>query len=78
DKKCLQEMMDNDRMTLVQPQGAISHNAMKQRSLWREVFTPIVLMYPLAYFCLTNTLRAISCWTPLILKSFNEGSSNFT
>ncbi|MGS0094306.1 MFS transporter, partial [Escherichia coli] len=78
DKKCLQEMMDSDRLTLVQPEGAISHNAMQQRSLWREVFTPIVLMYTLAYFCLTNTLSAISIWTPQILKSFNEGSSNIT
>lgn len=60
--------MDNDRLTLVQPEGAISHNAMQQRSLWREVFTPIVLMYTLAYFCLTNTLSAISIWTPQILK----------
>ena len=47
DKKCLQEMMDNDRLTLVQPEGAISHSA-------------------------------ISIWTPQILKSFNEGSSNIT
>ena len=58
--------------------GAISHHAMQQRSLWREVFTPIVLMYTLAYFCLTNTLSAISIWTPQILKSFNESSSNIT
>lgn len=78
DKKCLQEMMYNDRLTLVQPEGAISHHAMQQRSLWREVFTPIVLMYTLAYFCLTNTLSAISIWTPQILKSFNESSSNIT
>lgn len=35
-------------------------------------------MYTLAYFCLTNTLSAISIWTPQILKSFNEGSSNIT
>ncbi|WP_410329743.1 hypothetical protein, partial [Klebsiella variicola] len=26
-----------------------------------------VLMYTLAYFCLTNTLSAISIWTPQIL-----------
>ncbi|WP_228742744.1 hypothetical protein, partial [Klebsiella variicola] len=25
-----------------------------------------VLMYTLAYFCLTNTLSAISIWTPQI------------
>ncbi|MGC6746334.1 hypothetical protein ACP0HM_28335 [Escherichia coli] len=38
-------MMDNDRLTLVQPEGAISHHAMQQRSMWREIFTPVVMMY---------------------------------
>lgn len=71
-------MMDNDRLTLVQPEGAISHHAMQQRSMWREIFTPVVMMYTLAYFCLTNTLSAISIWTPQILQSFNQGSSNIT
>jgi ACS family 4-hydroxyphenylacetate permease-like MFS transporter len=42
----------------------------------REVLTPAVLMYTLAYFCLTNTLSAINIWTPQILQSFNTGSSN--
>lgn len=32
----------------------------------------------MAYFCLTNTLSALSVWTPLILRSFNETSSNVT
>lgn len=36
------------------------------------------MMYTLAYFCLTNTLSAISIWTPQILQSFNQGSSNIT
>ncbi|NUU68339.1 4-hydroxyphenylacetate permease [Enterobacteriaceae bacterium BIT-l23] len=45
------------------------------RSTWREVLTPVVLMYTLAYFCLTNTLSAINIWTPQILQSFNQGSS---
>lgn len=71
-------MMDNDRLTLVQPEGAISHHAMQQRSMWREIFTPVVMMYTPAYFCLTNTLSAISIWTPQILQSFNQGSSNIT
>ena len=35
-------------------------------------------MYTLAYFCLTNTLSAINIWTPQILQSFNQGSSNVT
>ena len=78
DKDCLQEMMDSDNLQLVQPEGARSHSALQQPSMWREVFTPIVLMYTLAYFCLTNTLSAISIWTPQIMQSFNQSSSNIT
>ena len=33
-------------------------------------------MYTLAYFCLTNTLSAINIWTPQILQSSDNGSSN--
>ncbi len=43
------------------------------RSTLREVLTPAVLMYTLAYFCLTTP---INIWTPQILQSFNTGSSN--
>lgn len=78
DKDCLQEMMDSDNLQLVQPEGALSHNALQRPSMWREIFTPIVLMYTLAYFCLTNTLSAISIWTPQIMQSFNQSSSNIT
>ena len=78
DKDCLQEMMDSDNLQLVQPEGARSHSALQQPSMWREVFTTIVLMYTLAYFCLTNTLSAISIWTPQIMQSFNQSSSNIT
>lgn len=35
-------------------------------------------MYTLAYFCLTNTLSAVNIWTPQILQSFNQSSSNIT
>jgi len=76
EKASLKAMMDADKLQLVQPNGPRSNRAMQQRSLWREVFTPIVLMYTLAYFCLTNTLSAINIWTPQILQSFNQGSSN--
>jgi ACS family 4-hydroxyphenylacetate permease-like MFS transporter len=41
----------------------------------REVLTPAVLMYTLAYFCLTNTLSAINIWTPQILQSFNKAAA---
>ena len=76
DKDTLQEMMDQDQLELVQPQGSKSHSALQNTSLWKEIFTPIVLMYTVAYFCLTNTLSAINIWTPQIMQSFNQGSSN--
>ncbi len=78
EKASLKAMMEADKLQLVQPNGPSSHRALQQRSLWREIFTPIVLMYTLAYFCLTNTLSAINIWTPQILQSFNQGSSNVT
>lgn len=76
DKDTLQEMMDKDQLELVQPQGAKSHSALQNTSLWKEIFTPVILMYTVAYFCLTNTLSAINIWTPQIMQSFNQGSSN--
>ncbi|AXH62592.1 4-hydroxyphenylacetate permease [Providencia huaxiensis] len=76
DKDTLQEMMDQDQLELVQPQGSKSHTALQNKSLWKEIFTPVILMYTVAYFCLTNTLSAINIWTPQIMQSFNEGSSN--
>ncbi|EBW9463773.1 4-hydroxyphenylacetate permease, partial [Salmonella enterica subsp. enterica serovar Florida] len=52
------------------------HSALQKASMWREIFTPVIILYTLAYFCLTNTLSAVNIWTPQILQSFNEGSSN--
>ncbi|MDE9493774.1 4-hydroxyphenylacetate permease [Xenorhabdus bovienii] len=72
DKQCLQEMMDRDKLPQVQSNGSAS----PKTSLWREVLTPIILMYTFAYFCLTNTLSAINIWTPQIMQSFNQGSSH--
>ncbi|MDE9542949.1 4-hydroxyphenylacetate permease [Xenorhabdus bovienii] len=72
DKQCLQEMMERDKLSQVQSNGPAS----PKTSLWREVLTPIILMYTFAYFCLTNTLSAINIWTPQIMQSFNQGSSH--
>lgn len=72
DKESLQEMMEQDKLELVQPQGSKSHSALQNT----EIFTPVILMYTVAYFCLTNTLSAINIWTPQIMQSFNQGSSN--
>ncbi|CEE94580.1 putative transport protein (MFS family) [Xenorhabdus nematophila str. Anatoliense] len=72
DKQCLQEMIENDKLSPAQ-----THEFSWQKvSLWREIFTPIVLMYTFAYFCLTNTLSAINIWTPQIMQSFNQNSSH--
>lgn len=70
EKTALAAMFERDRQQNVQPQ------AENGRPLWRQVLTPIVLLYTLAYFCLTNTLSAINIWTPQILQSFNQHSSN--
>ncbi|MDX7998210.1 4-hydroxyphenylacetate permease [Xenorhabdus sp. Reich] len=72
DKQCLQEMIENDKLFPAQT----NESSLQKVSLWREIFTPIVLMYTFAYFCLTNTLSAINIWTPQIMQSFNQGSSH--
>jgi len=79
DKACLKEMLEADRLnaesTQQRERAAL---APKQGSLMRELFTPTIMLYTLAYFCLTNTLSALSVWTPLILRSISEESSNVT
>jgi hypothetical protein len=44
-------MMEKDKLRLVQPNGSASLSVLQQGkgSLWRDVFTPVVLMYTLAY-----------------------------
>ena len=69
EKRALTAMLERER-EVPKP------NFAARKPLWREVLTPVVLLYTCAYFCLTNTLSAINIWTPQILKSFNEGSSN--
>ncbi len=71
-------MLDADRAALQQSRLSEASLPLSQRSMLRELFTPVIMLYTLAYFCLTNTLSALSVWTPLILRSFNEQSSNIT
>ena len=78
DKACLNEMLEADKRAIQQSQQGISTGMMSQRSMLRELFTPVIMLYTLAYFCLTNTLSALSVWTPLILRSFNQESNNIT
>ena len=78
DKACLKEMLDADRAAVQQSRLSEPSLPLSQRSMLRELFTPVIMLYTLAYFCLTNTLSALSVWTPLILRSFNEQSSNIT
>lgn len=69
EKRALIAMLDKEREM---PRPDFS----KHKPVWREVLSPVILLYAFAYFCLTNTLSAINIWTPQILKSFNESSSN--
>lgn len=78
DKACLNEMLEADKRAVQQSQRGISSAMVSQRSMLRELFTPVIMLYTLAYFCLTNTLSALSVWTPLILRSFNQESNNIT
>ncbi|MDB5935279.1 MAG: transporter [Massilia sp.] len=47
-------------------------------SLLAELVSPTVIKFAVAYFCLVNTLAMVAVWTPLIVKSFNDGASNRT
>lgn len=78
DKACLNEMLEADKRAVQQSQQGISTGMTSTRSMLRELFTPVIMLYTLAYFCLTNTLSALSVWTPLILRSFNQESNNIT
>ncbi|VFS63176.1 4-hydroxyphenylacetate permease [Raoultella planticola] len=57
DKACLKEMLDADRAALQQSRLSEASLPLSQRSMLRELFTPVIMLYTLAYFCLTNTLR---------------------
>ncbi|MFG1175532.1 4-hydroxyphenylacetate permease [Erwiniaceae bacterium CAU 1747] len=70
EKTALATMLDRDRQHTAQQQ------AESDKPLWRQVLTPVVMLYTLAYFCLTNTLSAINIWTPQILQSVNQHSSH--
>ena len=48
------------------------------KSVLRELTSPTVIKFGLAYFCLVNTLAMVAVWTPLIVKSFSSGASNIT
>ncbi|BDH45530.1 4-hydroxyphenylacetate permease [Salmonella enterica subsp. enterica serovar Choleraesuis] len=72
EKQALARMLEQDRLRAT---ASASTTVASGRGILREVLTPLVLMYTLAYFCLTNSLSAISIWTPQILQSFHQGSS---
>jgi ACS family 4-hydroxyphenylacetate permease-like MFS transporter len=79
DKACLKEMLEADRVNALSAQQREKAALVPtQRSMFRELFTPTIMLYTLAYFCLTNTLSALSVWTPLILRSISQESSNVT
>jgi 4-hydroxyphenylacetate permease len=78
DKACLHEMLEADKRAIEASQQSAALAAPARKTMLRELFTPVIMLYTLAYFCLTNTLSALSVWTPLILRSFNQESNNIT
>ena len=77
EKQCLKEMMESDSLVLVQKEGpqameAVEPHSLRSDSFLRQVFTPIVLLYTLAYFFLCNSVSCIVVWNPLIIKSMAE------
>lgn len=73
EKQALLQLLEDDRQRAQQSQGQTSG-----RQGWRVLLAPTIVLYTLAYFCLTNSLSAISIWTPQILQSFNQDSSPVT
>ncbi|MES2069331.1 MAG: MFS transporter, partial [Pseudomonadota bacterium] len=53
-----------------------SDGAVEKKPLLRELCSPVVVKFGLAYLCLVNTLAMVAVWTPLIVRSFNAGASN--
>lgn len=77
EKVVLKEMIEQDKLSLVQPEGPKSHSALQHESTWKGVFTAPVILYTIAYFCLCNSLSASNVWTPQIIKSVaGENTSN--
>jgi len=71
EKKTLERALAAEHKTDDVPQG-------EKLGLVRELLSPTVIKFSVAYFCLVNTLAMIAVWTPLIVKSFSAGASNTT
>lgn len=69
EKETLKDMIEKDKLTLVQPEGHKSYVALQHESKWKGVFTMPVILYTISYFCLCNSLSASNVWTPQIIKS---------
>ena len=69
EKEVLKDMIEKDRLSLVQPEGPKSHTALQHESRWKGIFTAPVILYTIAYFCLCNSLSASNVWAPMIIKN---------
>lgn len=77
EKQRLQQLLLQEQLEQqAAPQAAA--NVGREAGIWRELLSPSVLKFALAYFCLVNTLSMVNIWVPQIVKSFNSGSSNAT
>lgn len=77
EKVVLKEMIEADKLSLVQPEGPKSHSALQHESRWKGVFTKPVILYTIAYFCLCNSLSTSNVITPSIIKEVaGQGTSS--
>lgn len=76
ERKTLKDMIDQDKLELVQAGGgkslkAAEPHALAQKGVIREVFSPVIIAYILVYFFMANSLAAVSIWGPQLVKSFS-------
>ncbi|WP_322029666.1 MFS transporter [Paraburkholderia sp. J76] len=77
EKRTLEAALAEPTDTLAMPTAPMPHTA-RERSLWQQLRSPVVLRFAAAYFCLVNTLAMVAVWAPLIVKGFSAGASNVT
>jgi ACS family 4-hydroxyphenylacetate permease-like MFS transporter len=68
----------SDTLALEHQHDPVEVLAVRKKSLLKELLSPAVIKFSVAYFCLVNTLAMVAVWAPLIVKSFNSGASNIT
>ncbi|MNO82654.1 putative tartrate transporter [compost metagenome] len=73
ERSLLARMLERDRaasMSTAQAAGT--------KKNWLQVFSPVILLFTLTYFFLTNTLSTVAVWGPQILKGIYQERDSLT